>query len=209
MEEVEALYHGVLLGFVLFVSAGPIFFAVIETSIRKGFRYALSISIGTFFSDVLYISLAYFGLQPLFQNDSFKTWLGIIGGIVLIVFGIIQLLKKVDLHAKDLHLQKKSSYTAYALKGFVINTFNPFVFFFWLAVIGGVTVNYEDSNTSQLMFFAGVLGTIFLTDMLKAFIAGKIKHLLNPTVFHWVNRIVGLVMIYFGLRMMWKVAITF
>jgi threonine/homoserine/homoserine lactone efflux protein len=208
MEELEALYHGVLLGFVLFVSAGPIFFAVIETSIRKGFRYALSISVGTFFSDVLYIALAYFGLQPLFQNETFKVWLGIIGGIVLISFGIIQLLKKPDLHAKDLHLKKQSSYAAYALKGFVINTFNPFVFFFWLAVIGGVTVNYEDSNTSQLMFFTGVLGTILLTDMIKAFVAEKIKHLLNPTLFLWVNRLVGVVMIYFGLRMIWKVAVS-
>ena len=91
----------------------------------------------------------------------------------------------------------------------MINTLNPFVFFFWLAVIGGVTVNYEDSKTSQMMFFIGTLVTFFSADLLKAFIAVKIKHLMNPHVFLWINRIVGLVMIYFGLRMMWKVAITF
>jgi threonine/homoserine/homoserine lactone efflux protein len=47
-----------------------------------------------------------------------------------------------------------------------------------------------------------------LTDMIKAFVAEKIKHLLNPTLFLWVNRLVGVVMIYFGLRMIWKVAVS-
>lgn len=209
MEELEALYHGIALGLVLMVSVGPIFFAVIETSIRKGFWYAFSISVGTLFSDLLYISLSYFGLQPLLHNETFNTWLGLCGGVVLIAFGIMYLMKKPDLHAADLHMKNKSSYAAYALKGFVINTLNPFVIFFWLGVLGYVSVNYTESVTSQMMFFIGTLATFFAADMLKAFVAGKIKHLMNPHLFMWVNRLVGLVMIYFGLRMMWKVAIDF
>lgn len=208
MLEIEALFQGILLGLVLMVSAGPIFFAVIETSIRKGFWYALSISVGTLFSDLFYISLAYFGLQPMFENETFKFWLGICGGVVLVAFGIVYLMKKPDLHAADLHMKTKSSYTAYALKGFVINTLNPFVIFFWLGVLGFVTVNYNKSIPSQILFFIGCLSMFFAADMLKAFVAGKIKHLMKPELFLWMNRVVGLVMIYFGLRMAWKVAIT-
>lgn len=208
MESVEALIQGILLGLVLIVSAGPIFFAIIETSIRKGFWYALSISLGTLCSDLLYITLGYFGLRPLLQNETFNTWLGICGGVVLIAFGILYIMKKPDLHAADLHMKSKSSYSAYALKGFIINTLNPFVIFFWLGVLGYVTVNYADSVPSQMMFFIGTLATFFGADMLKAFVAGKTKHLMNPVFFMWVNRLVGLVMIYFGLRMMWKVAIA-
>ena len=209
MEGVGALYHGVLLGLVLIVSVGPIFFAVIETSISKGFWYALSISVGTFFSDLLYISLTYFGLSQFFQNETFKTYLGIGGGAVLVAFGIMYLMKKPDLHAADLHLRKaQSSYATYAFKGFIINTLNPFVFFFWLAVIGSVTVNYENAPASQLLFFTGVMATILLSDMLKAFVAVKIKHLMRPHFFLWVNRVVGGVMIYFGLRMLWTTLIT-
>jgi threonine/homoserine/homoserine lactone efflux protein len=208
MESIEALYHGIALGLVLMVSVGPIFFAVIETSIRKGFWYAFSISIGTLCSDAFYIALSYFGLQPLFENETFKFWLGIVGGILLVGFGITYLLKKPDLHAADLHMKSKSSYTAYALRGFLINTFNPFVIFFWLGVLGYVTVNYQESNVAQLLFFGGTLATIFSADMLKAFVAGKIKHLMNPHIFMWINRVVGCAMIYFGLRMAWKVAVS-
>ena len=204
----DALYQGILLGLVLMISVGPIFFAVIETSINKGFWYAFSISVGTVFSDLFYIALAYFGLQPLFENDTFKVWLGVCGGIVLIAFGIVYLLKKPDLHAADLHMKSKSSYTAYALKGFVINTLNPFVIFFWIAIIGGVTVSYGDSPESQVMFFIGMMGTFFGADMLKAFVAVKIKHLLNATFLLWLNRAVGVVMMGFGIRMLWKVAVT-
>lgn len=201
--QLEALLHGVALGLMLIVSVGPIFFAVIETSIRKGFWFAVSISVGTIMSDLLYIALAYYGLQPLFENSVFKLWLGICGGIVLLAFGLIYLLKKPDLHAADLHMQKQSSYTAYALKGFIINTLNPFVVFFWLGVLGYVTVNYAQSG--QTFFFIGTLTTFFAADMLKAFIAGKIKHLMTVNLFNWTNRIVGTLMFYFGLRMLWKV----
>ena len=207
MQSFDALFQGILLGLVLTVSVGPIFFAVIETSISKGFWYAFSIAVGTVFSDLFYIALAYFGLQPLFENEAFKTWLGICGGVVLIAFGIVYLMKKPDLHAADLHLQSKSSYTAYALRGFVINTLNPFVIFFWIAVIGGVTVSYGNSPESQVMFFVGMMGTFFSADMLKAFVAVKIKHLLNRAFLLWLNRAVGVVMMGFGLRMLWKVAV--
>jgi threonine/homoserine/homoserine lactone efflux protein len=199
------LYKGILLGLVLMISVGPIFFAVIETSINKGFYHALSIALGTLFSDAMYILLAFLGLSAFFEDDSFRLWMGICGGILLIGFGIYNIIKKVDLHAADLQLQKKSPYYRYVLKGFFINTLNPFVIFFWVSTLGWASMHFQTQRHSKVFFFAGVLGTIFLSDMAKAFLAGKIKHIINRKVLLWVNRIAGGAMIIFGLDLMSKV----
>jgi threonine/homoserine/homoserine lactone efflux protein len=50
-----------------------------------------------------------------------------------------------------------------------------------------------------------VLGTIFLSDMAKAFLAGRIKHLISNKLLLWVNRIAGAAMILFGLDLIGKV----
>lgn len=202
---IEALYKGVLLGLVLMISVGPIFFAVIETSINKGFPYAFSIAIGTLFSDALYIIMAYLGLSAFFEDDSFRLWMGICGGILLIGFGVFNMLKKADLHAADLHLKKKSPYYKYVLKGFFINTLNPFVIFFWVSTLGWASMHFQSQHHSKIFFFAGVLSTIFLSDMAKAFLAGRIKHLISNKLLLWINRIAGTAMIIFGMDLIGKV----
>ncbi len=202
---IDALYKGMLLGLVLMISVGPIFFAVIETSINKGFYHALSIAVGTLFSDTMYIFLAYLGLSSYFEDNSFRLWMGFCGGFLLMGFGIINLLKKADMHAADLHLKKKSPYYHYVFKGFLINTLNPFVIFFWVSTLGWASLHFSSEQNAQTFFFVGVLGTVFLSDMAKAFLANKIKHIINRKLLLWVNRIAGVVMILFGIDLICKV----
>ena len=54
-------------------------------------------------------------------------------------------------------------------------------------------------------FLTFLITTAFGMDLLKSFIADRISHLLNATVLHWINWIVGSVLIAFGLRMILKV----
>jgi threonine/homoserine/homoserine lactone efflux protein len=200
---IEAVYKGILVGLTLFISMGPIFFAVIETSLRKGFRYAICISLGTLASDLMYITLIFFGLSTLLSKHFFHLGLGIGGSIVLVIFGITYFFKKSDMHAANLHIQKPS-YHVYIIKGFAINTLNPFVIFFWIATLGLASNLFPDSETDKLIFFGTILATVFSTDMLKAFLAGKIKHIITPKRLHWVNIITGIAMIIFAVHLMSK-----
>jgi len=202
---IEAVYKGIFVGLTLFISMGPIFFAVIETSLRKGFKYAICISLGTLASDLMYLTLIFFGLSTLLGKATFHLWLGILGSVALVIFGITYFFKKSDMHAADLHIQK-ASYHIYLIKGFVINTLNPFVIFFWVATLGLATNLFPDSEGDKLIFFGTILGTVFLTDMLKAFLAGRIKHIITPRRLHWVNIVTGIAMIVFAVHLAWKTA---
>ena len=203
---IEAFYKGMLLGLVFIVSFGPIFFAIIETSINRGFWAAASIALGTMLSDASYILLSFLGVTAFLEDDKVKFYVGIIGGIVLIIFGIFTFIKKPRIEKVELITPTNGlGYLSYGIKGFVINMVNPFVFVFWLSSMSIVSVEYHSSRADRLIFFAGTLFCIFTSDIGKAFIANKIKLLLNERLMIWFNRIAGCVMIYFGLELMWKV----
>lgn len=202
---VSAFYHGMLLGMVFLVSFGPVFFALIETSINRGFWAAASIALGTMVSDASYIMLSFFGVTTFLERNEIRFWIGIVGGIILIIIGILTFLKKPKIEKVQLISPNGFGYITYAMKGFLINTLNPFVFIFWLSTMSIVSVEYQTSYADRLIFFAGTLFIIFSSDLGKAFVANKIKLLLNERLMKWFNRIAGCVMLYFGLELMWKV----
>src|SRR5450755_1896260 len=120
----DAYFKGMLLGLVLVISLGPIFFFLIQTSIEKGFLAGLSVACGTLVSDAIYITISLFSITAIINNVHFKVALGVIGGGILILFCIFSFFKKTVI--KDMHIElPKINYTAIAIKGFLINTLNP------------------------------------------------------------------------------------
>ena len=51
----DLILKGIVTGFVLSIMVGPAFFVLLETSIRKGARAALSFDAGVLLSDFIYI----------------------------------------------------------------------------------------------------------------------------------------------------------
>ena len=87
----EALYEGILLGLVLAFSFGPGFFALINTGILHGFKSGAALAIGIFLSDFFLVIaifvLLYFGGQGVLSSPKNQAFIGVIGGIVLIIYG--------------------------------------------------------------------------------------------------------------------------
>lgn len=198
----EPIFSGVLFGLLLVILIGPVFFALLQTSLEKGFKPAFFLAVGVLLSDGIYITAAYFGIHSFFENENFKHWVGIAGGFLLIAFGISSILKK----SKNFHLEEIKNYSLRKsmLKGFLLNTMNPFVFFFWLGAVGMVSVKENYSEANVLTFFSSTLATAFSTDVLKAFVAHRIKNFLTPQLILWLNRISGVALIIFGIRMLVK-----
>ena len=91
---IKVLLEGILLGITLALLIGPSFFALIQTSIKNGFKSALALSFGIFLGDLLCVFLAYLGASQLFNNSNNKIIVGIIGGIILIIFGMLNFFQK-------------------------------------------------------------------------------------------------------------------
>ncbi|HVA99024.1 MAG TPA: LysE family transporter [Bacteroidia bacterium] len=201
----QAFFGGILLGFTLALLTGPSFFALIQTSIRNGFRSGFALAIGIFISDLLCVTLAYLGASQFFSNPKNKVVEGIVGGIILICFGTYNIFQKHTAEGKKVDELKTINVPLLITKGFFLNILNPFVLFFWVGWMGLISSRFEFSSTLIFTFFSGTLLTVFATDLLKSFSANKIKKFLNHKVLLFVNRISGIILAICGIVLIYRV----
>jgi threonine/homoserine/homoserine lactone efflux protein len=228
LQKVDLLIKGIFLGLTLSILVGPIIFALLQTAIERGFRAGAMVGFGVWVSDIMYILLAYFGVSyivTITEYDGFEEILGTVGGLVLIGFGLSTLFTKPPpipneyKPAEDIideQLPKaldfddddgisRPGYLSLWLKGFLINTLNPFTIFFWTGVTGSMVAGQNFTHQDALIFFGGIFATVMLTDILKIWAAKAVRHLLKPNAILILRRVSGVALALFGVVLMVRV----
>ena len=197
-----------MLGLLLTIMVGPILFALIQAGIERGFRAGAMIGLGIWISDFIFILFAYFGISYLLnilEWSGFELTVGIAGGIVLIITGVLTILSKPPEIGKASGVS--GSYFTLWLKGFLINTINPFTVFFWATIMTTIVAKDNLNGQNAAFFFGGIMGTIVITDSLKVLLAKAIRRWLKPKHILWTRRISGIALVVFGIVLMVRVAI--
>ena len=207
----ELLWDGIKFGLALSVLVGPLLFALIQTSIEEGFRAGWTVGWGIWISDVLFVTVTYFFISlvaEITKWDGLELTLGIVGGIILILFGVGSLLSKPPAieNMKEKAI-RQNSYISLWMKGFLLNTVNPFTFFFWIGVSGMVFTNGNPTHTDAMYFYGGLIGTLMVTDTTKVALAKLIRRWLKPHYILWLRRIVGIIFIIFGVVLLVRVSV--
>lgn len=203
----SALIEGIILGVTLAFLIGPSFISLVQTSIHRGFPSGVQFAIGIVLSDLTLIALSYLGALQILQNQRNEVAVGVIGGLLLMGFGAVTFTRKYVMPA-PVSIEVRVSgrgVLKYIMKGFFLNIFNPFLLIFWIGVMGVVTSKYGIPSKEILIFFAGTIGAVFLTDLVKVGIAHRIKRYLNARVLTIINRIVGVFLVLFGIALIIRV----
>lgn len=196
-----AIWNGFLFGLLLSVLIGPVFFALIQNSIEKGFKAGFFMALGIALSDSVYIFITYFGISRLTENPSFNMWLGGIGGLIMLGFGLVYMFKPVPVKgAKQAH-EESSKWFQQIVKGFFLNGVNPFVLFFWIGIMTKISIDFQFSQNQTLIFFVTLIATVLTTDVLKSYFATKLSEIVTPRFMKIMNRVVGVALILFSLRL--------
>jgi threonine/homoserine/homoserine lactone efflux protein len=204
----SAIYEGILLGLFVAFSIGPAFFALINTGIHHGFKAGATVALGIFSSDLFFIgitvSLIHFGMADMITNPKHQAFMGVVGGIVLIVYGVIHFIQKDAKNQADTEILIESPNTFSLLsKGFLLNLFNPFVWLFWMAT--SISSKYEFHIAEILVFYISTLTVVLGTDLLKTYVGHTIKEKLNTTILLRIRQVTGGFLIAFGLYLIYKV----
>jgi len=199
--------EGLLFGLGLALSLGPIFIALTQTSMEKGIMPGLTVGFGIWVSDFLIIALFYkfiYTIKDSIESDSFKFWMGISGALILILFGLYMILKKPII---DYSVQKHNykNYIGFFMKGFLINTINPFTFFFWMGVISTYVIGRSIQHEEAMVLLSTILVVIILSDSGKVFLAHFLKRWLTPNHINKVANFSGVILVTFGLFMAYNV----
>lgn len=207
-------FEGILLGLTLatFFGFGPAFFALVQTSIHRGFNAAALLAVGIFMNDLLMVVLCLMGAVQIITEPSNYLWFGISSSIILMIFGMVTYTRKVREPREDadeaMELPVKVSgpnWITYIAKGFFMNIVNPFVWIFWVGVVVGISARMGGDEVKLTTFFSGTLITILASDLLKAYGAYAIKGFFTTKMISLMNKIAGIGLMIFGVFLMGKV----
>ncbi len=199
----DAILEGLELGLLLSMMIGPVFFALVTTSMDQGFKQAAILAFGVFLSDLVYVLVTYFGIQALTFIPNVELYLGFFGGLLLIGFGISFFRKKIT-ESPSNSSQSRAFQGKALMQGFGINGINPFVMLFWLSIASLVSIKSNWGISDRVLFYAALLFTVFGIDLAKAFLAGKLAHLMSPRVRKALQVVAGVMICFFGFRMLWS-----
>ena len=95
--------EGIFLGLTLaiFFGFGPALFALLQTSMHRGFLSGVWLAVGIFLSDLALVALCFMGAIQIISKPENNLAFAIISGIILIVFGIVTYTRKVYISKED------------------------------------------------------------------------------------------------------------
>ena len=85
-----------------------------------------------------------------------------------------------------------------------MNVLNPAVFIFWITTSTAVITH---TIQQRIVIFSTCLVLVLAGDIAKVMLAGKIRNRLTPHNIHIINRINGIILIGFGIALIWGLLI--
>jgi threonine/homoserine/homoserine lactone efflux protein len=188
---------------------GPAFFALIQTAIHRGFGAGLLLALGIFLNDLVVVVLAMYGAVTLVSGSENYKLMGIIGGSLLLIFGVVTFRRKAMVKESEEKENDEPHALVYVAKGFLLNLANPFVWLFWLSVAVSAAAGYKADTYDLILFFSGTLGVVLLTDFLKVFTASRLSRFLTDKFLIMINKIAGVALFVFGLFLIFRAIFGF
>ena len=202
------IYQTILIVLFLTFSFGPAFFALINTGIKHGYRTGSLLAVGVVLSDfflcILIIFLVHFGATNLIQDEKNQRFMGILAGILLIIFGALYFRKPLAKNEGETIEIKTPSTKTMLLKGFFLNMLNPAVWILWLGNVTAVSKTLDYSVIKMIIYFSITLGLVLLVELGKISASTKLKQFLTDRIMLLINRITGALLIIFGLVLIYN-----
>ena len=194
--------EGLGFGLLLAISLGPIFVVTVHSAIEKGRKAGFSVTSGVWVSDILYIVFSFLfisRIDHIVKGKQFDFWMSIIGGIILILFGLFTFFKKSKFDKSKLYSKTSlKSIGAYFTKGFLVNTVNPFTVIFWLGMMSSIVIGRDLTPSQSFSFISAILIVIVLSDSIKVLLAVVIREVINQYYFNLISKIAGTGLFIFG-----------
>lgn len=196
------ILKGIQFGVILTFLVGPVFFTIVQTSAERGFMKGVLVALGVSISDFFYVIVCYLGLISLIESPAFRDQMAFVGGGILVVFGLYHLVVKTRKSFVPRKAADEEKSFRYVLKGFFINAFSPMVPILWIGYISVASIDLKLVKDSEFaVFFAAMLITVLLTDIAKAYLAGRLSTLVTPQRMMWLNVVVGVALVVYGVRL--------
>jgi threonine/homoserine/homoserine lactone efflux protein len=188
---------GLIIGFAMAVPIGPIGIMCIRKTLAEGHSRGMVIGLGAATADVLYGSIAAFGLT--FVSEiiaSQHVWLRLIGGALLLFLGIRTFRSK----GKNPKVPTVNSglFGSYA-SSFLLALTNPVTIFAFVAVFAAFGLGHRLFIVSACILVVGIFAGSCIWFLTLGYVATLFREKLDAGGLTWVNRISGVLIILSGI----------
>lgn len=196
-------WDGLKFGLLLQFAVGPMCLMVFNTAQNSGFFVALSLVLAIALVDAFYILLASLGASKILERTAVKQAVKVIGSAVLILFGL-----NIFLNVFGINLIPGLAVSAHSssvfFQGLILTLSNPITIVFWGSVLTTKIVEQQFSRQELTVFSLGLVSaTLFFLTAVAA--CGTVLSSFIPNaVIEGLNIAVGLLIIYFGIRLLLK-----
>ncbi len=199
------VYKGLRFGMLLQLAIGPMCLMVFKTSAKYGFLMGLMLVMAIAVIDGLYITLSGLGVAVIINRRSIKSVIKVLGCIILVLFGINTITGVTNLSfLPNIAFFANVTNHNIFVQGLLLTASNPLTIIFWSGVFSTQVIENE-LNRKQLFLFG--LGCILSTLLFLSFVAicGDIISMFLPqTVIDILNIMVGFILIFFGVKLLFK-----
>lgn len=196
------IYKGFKFGMLLQLAIGPICIFIFQAATTNGFLVAEVGVLGVALIDALYILASIIGIGALIERNALvKVGLKYFGATILVLFGISNILNNFEINfMPDLHLQDtQNSYNMFA-QAAILTLSNPLTILFWAGAFSSKIAEENFHRADMFLFgFGAIIATLFF--MTFVVLIGSItKTFLPVIIIKMLNGVVGMVLIYFGIK---------
>lgn len=182
------------------LAPGPLFFLNIAHGTKSGAKGGIAFSIGHSIVEFGLVMLLALGLLTLVNEPAVKSVIGIIGGVFLLIFGVLQvhqfLISKSEVFGRESISSRNP-----LLLGLIFTGLNPYFIIWWLTSglwLISYSIDFASWAGVLLMYVAHVwMDYVWLTA--TAYLAKRGTSLVGSRGYRIVMAVFGGVLVYFGL----------
>ena len=200
---IKKYFDGLKFGMLLQLAVGPMCLMVFNTAKNVNFLVALSLVLAIALVDAFYIFLAGLGVSKLMEKKSVKSVFKIIGSLVLIIFGINIILNVFNINIIP-GLNLKPNTTNIFIQGLILTLSNPITIVFWGSVLTTKIIDDGLKKKELFIFSIGLVSATLFFLTIIAVLGTILSGFIPESVSNILNVIVGLLIIFFGIKMLVK-----
>lgn len=197
---IELVIKGLIVGILASAPMGPVGVLTIQRTLNKGRWFGLVTGFGAAVSDIIYAAVSLLGMSfvmDFIENPRNMFWFKVIGGILLMIFGIYTYLSNPTENLRPTS-QNKGSLMHNGITGFLVTFSNPLIILLFIALMARfefvVPEHYLEQGLGYLAIFAGAMiwwfGLTYLID--------KLRSRFQVNTICLINRIIGSIVIVAG-----------
>jgi threonine/homoserine/homoserine lactone efflux protein len=198
LSQAWVLARGGAIGFLVAAAIGPIAMLCIRTTLERGRIAGIAAGMGVAVADTIYAAIGAYGISFVGAAlTSGESWLKLVGGIVLIAFGIY-LARKQPVNVTEEREVPKSIVADFGMT-LVLTLTNPMTILSFAGLFAGVSGLRGFPLIEIPALLLGVFVGSAVWWVALAFVIGLIRHKISPTTMLWINRGSAAAIIGFGL----------